>query len=107
MGQNGVLIDSYCPSPKFSGTFYGIEKARSVAEISRVEISKNREILYILGIFKFSFRDLGKSLIFGPKSISGPHIGPSCCILWVFQTLFGNFLDFEIFGHFSGPKSQK
>ena len=74
MGQNGVLIDSYCPSPKFSGTFYGITKTRSVAELWHVEISKNGEILYILRIFKFSFRDLGKSLIFDPKSISGPNI---------------------------------
>ena len=43
----------------------------------------------------FSFADFEKSLIFGPRSLSGPHIGPSCCILWVLQTLFGIFSDFH------------
>ena len=104
MGSKLILI---VPVSNFQELFTELKKKASVAEVSHVEISKNRKILYILGILRFSFRDLGKSLIFEPRSISEPHIGPSCCILWVLQTLFGIFLDFEIFGHFSGPKSQK
>ena len=90
-GQNRDLSDSYSPSAKFSDAFYGIEKACSVFEISRDEFSKIAKIPYILRIFKFSIDDISKFLIFGPKSVSRPHIWPSCCILWVVQTLFGNF----------------
>ena len=39
--------------------------------------------------------------------VSGPHIWPSGCILGGFQTLFGNFWDFEILGHFWGLKVKK
>ena len=107
LGQNEVFIDSYSLCVKFSGAFYGIEKAFSVVQLSRDEFSKNGKILYILGIFKFSIGDLKSYLIFGPRSVSGPHIWPSGCIWGVFQTLFGNFWDFEIFGHFWGPEVQK
>ena len=90
-GQIWDLSDSYSPSTKFSDAFYGIEKACSVVKISRDEFLKNAKILYILRIFKFSIDDISQFLIFGPKSVSRPHIWPSCCILWVIQTLFGNF----------------
>ena len=46
-GQNEVFIDSYSLRAKFSGAFYGIEKAFSVVELSRDEFSKNGKILYI------------------------------------------------------------
>ena len=72
-----ILIDSV---PNFQAFFYGIEKAFSVVELSRDEFSKNGKILYILGIFKFSIGDLKSYLIFGPRSVSGPHIWPSGCI---------------------------
>ena len=101
MGSKLILI---VPVPNFQELFTELKK---LVPLPRYRASKFQKIAksYTLGILKFSFHDLGKSLIFGPKSISGPHIGPSCCIPWVFQTLLGNFWDFEIFGYFSGPKS--
>ena len=79
-GQNEVFIDSYSLRAKFLGAFYGIEKSFSVVELSRDEFSKNGKILYIWGIFKFLIGDLKLYLIFGPRSVSGPHIWPSGCI---------------------------
>ena len=80
-GQNEVFLDSYSLCTKFSDAFYGIEKACSVVEISRDEFLKNAKILYISRIFKFSIDNISKFLIFCPKSVSSPHIWPSCCIL--------------------------
>ena len=52
-GQNEVFIDSYSLRVKFSGAFYGIEKAFSVVELSRDEISKNGKSYPFWGFSNF------------------------------------------------------
>ena len=97
LGQNGDLSDSYSLSAKFSDAFYGIEKARSVVDISRDEFSKAALILYILKILKISIVDVSQFIIFGSISVSGAHIQRG------FQTLSGEFLRFRDFRLFSAP----
>ena len=84
--------------PKVQALFTELKKACSSGEISPK---------YILRIFRFSIDDISRFLIFGPKSVSGPHICKVVAFFGFFKCLFRISKIFKFWAIFNPIKLQK
>ena len=64
--------------PNFQELFTELKELFPLPRYRAVKVSEIREILGLFEIFNFFLENWEFPLFLGPKSISGPHVGPSC-----------------------------